>query len=504
MNKLMAIGLMTALGCHGSHGHGHGEEAGSVQATAWGEHSELFAEYAPLVAGVASDTAIHVTRMSDFSALEKGSVTIELSQAGGAPVSVSADAPARAGIFTPAITPGAAGPCKLTIVVRTEAWTDRFELPECQVHAKAPKPAEEDEGLITFLKEQQWTAGFGTMIAADRPLQPTVRVNAEIKPVTGREAHLTAALPGRVQFGPEPPVLGMAVAKGQLLATVTPPLKGATNRASISAELVAARAELAAAKADKERVDRLAGQEAISARRVQEAVARHSVARSRVQASQELLREYDASASGRGKSRNTFRVRSPLDGTLVGVDVTSGETVAGGHHLFTVIDVSKVWVEGRVFEPDIPGVLDAKKASFTVEGYDKPFSIDERNGRLITVGRVLDTESRTVPIVFEVSNPDTRLRIGQFAELEIATGTPASTLAVPGSAILTDGGRSVVFVQRGGESFERRFIKTGLVSQGWVAVASGLKAGERVVIRGAHLVKLASAAKAAPGHGHSH
>jgi membrane fusion protein, heavy metal efflux system len=169
-----------------------------------------------------------------------------------------------------------------------------------------------------------------------------------------------------------------------------------------------------------------------------------------------------------------------------------------------VIDLARLWLEARVFEADIPKVDGARTAWFTVDGYDTPFPIDEKTGRLVTIGRVIDSNSRTVPIVFELENPGGRLRVGQFATAWIATGAPVRALAVPESAIVDDGGKSVAYVQVEGESFERRPLTLGVRSAGWVQVKEGLAAGEHVVTRGAYEIKLASAAGAVPAHGHAH
>jgi len=486
------------------HGHGHGH-GGGESVTLWGERGEIFGEYAPFVAGADSETAIHVTYMATFKPMLKGSLTIELTQSNGEKVSVTADAPARAGIFTPKIKPMTRGKCTLAFIVKDAKWSERFETKNCEVHAKRPKEEEEEEDDgIGFTKEQQWTVDFATAAVVEREIRASVRVTAQIKPAVGRHAHLTAPLRGRVRFAKQAPIIGTHVVKGQLLATVTPPITGATNRTTLQAGFAAAMAELKAAKADKLRVDRLAKGDAIATRRVREATTRAAIARSRVQAAGARLREYNASVGGRGGA-NAFRLRSPIDGLLVKVEVTSGETVAAGSHMFSVIDVGTVWVEGRVFESDIQKITGAREATFRVEGFAKPFTIDEKTGRLVTVGHLLDPQSRTVPIVFEVKNPRKALRIGQFATLDVAVGSRSKQLTIPEGAVTTDGGRSVVFVQTSGESFAKRLVKTGVRAGGLVAIESGLKKSEHVVVRGAHLVKLAgAAASGAVGHGHAH
>jgi multidrug efflux pump subunit AcrA (membrane-fusion protein) len=157
-----------------------------------------------------------------------------------------------------------------------------------------------------------------------------------------------------------------------------------------------------------------------------------------------------------------------------------------------------------VFEPDIPRVDQARSGWFTLEGYDEPFAIDETTARLVTVGRVVDPRSRTVPVIFDLVNPAEKLRVGQFAKVDIATGPPVKAVAIPESALIEEGGKPFVFVQVEGEAFERRPLVIRLRSRGWVQITEGVKAGERVVTRGAYDIKLASASGAIPAHGHAH
>jgi RND family efflux transporter MFP subunit len=197
-------------------------------------------------------------------------------------------------------------------------------------------------------------------------------------------------------------------------------------------------------------------------------------------------------------------VRAPADGTLVSIDAASGQGVEEGQQLFTVIDLDRVWLVAKVFEADVPKVEGARSAWFTIDGYEQPFVIDETNGKLVTIGRVVDPQLRTVPVIFEVDNANAKLRIGNFTKTVIATGAPRKALAIPDAAIVDDGGRSVAFVMVEGESFERRPLKIGIRANGWTEILDGVRAGERVVTKGAYEVKLASASGAVPAHGHAH
>ena len=310
----------------------------------------------------------------------------------------------------------------------------------------------------------------------------------------GREARISAPARGRLTLATPPPLPGMAVKQRQLLATISPYLAAEADRSTLEAEARSAQAEHAGALSQLARLQRLLAEQAVPERRVEEARARVSIAKAKLDGATGRLQQYHQGAAGvAGRGPGAFQLRAPIAGNLVESNATTGDSVEAGKLLFVVIDLSRVWLVAKVFEPDIPKVESATLAWFTIEGYPRPFTIDETNGRLITVGRVIDPTSRTVAVVFELQNPDRKLRIGQFAEVFIATGEPRELLAVPTSALLGDGGKQIVFVQTAGETFARRVLRAGIRSQGWIEVLSGVAAGERVVTKGAYEVRLAAA-----------
>jgi RND family efflux transporter MFP subunit len=210
-----------------------------------------------------------------------------------------------------------------------------------------------------------------------------------------------------------------------------------------------------------------------------------------------------------------FDIRSPIAGTLVASGVTSGQTTEEGAPLFTIIDLTRVWVVAQVFEPDIPQVVEAAAAglvkpaaaalaTFEVAGYPAPFTIDATNGRLVTVGHLVDPETRTVDVIFERDNPEERLRIGQFVDVAIAAAAPENVLAIPDDAVIDEAGRPIAYVMVEGESFERRPLALGIRSDGFVEVLGGIAAGEHVVTVGGYEIRLTAASGIIPAHGHAH
>lgn len=497
------------------HGHSHGPDAHdgleALSITVWSERSELFLEYEPPVVGREGKFAAHLTSLLDFAAVTDGSMVLSLRMEDGSTFSSRAEAPSNPGIFRLALRPSKPGKCSLHISVSGSQIKEEIDGGPCEVFshelaARSATRAPECKGArIAFSKEQQWKTNFAIAPVSERPMRASVLANAEIRPVAGKEARLTASATGRVTLGSPVPIIGMSVQSGQVLASISARLSAGGDRASLDAEVQAARAELTAAETQAARTDRLFQEEAIPQRNVEEAKARVQVARSRLDAAQGRLAQYTVGAQGlRAAGRNAFQIRSPINGTLVATAVATGESVEEGALLFTVIDLSLVWLEARVFEPDIPKVEKSESAWFTVEGYDAPFLVDAKTGRLVTVGRVVDPLSRTVPVIFELENPQGKLRIGQFAKVGIHTGEEQSILAVPETSVIEDAGKPVVYAQVEGEAFERRPIVLGARSEGWVGVLDGLAVGDRIVTKGAYELKLTAATGAIPQHAHVH
>ena len=505
MKRTMFALLVIACGGH-SHDAKPAAEPHAESFTVWTSAHEYFVEHPPFVAGQSSALAAHVTRLDGHAAVKAGELIAILIPKGGSAVQAVVNAPSRPGIFRPEVTPTTPGACTLTLRLEDGATHDEMTT-ECTVlapGAKPPEPPEDPPGRISFLKETAWSTEFGTGTVEERDLIPTLRTTGEIRATAGREARLTATAHGRVVIESPVPVLGTEVKAGQVLARIVPQVENTADRVTLGADVREARAELSAAESQLARSERLWAERTIPEKQLEEAKTRVEVARARLQAAQGRVGQFDAGASGRGGGRTAFQVRSPLAGTLVAIHVSSGQTVEDGELLFTVVDLSRVWLHADVFEPDIAKVKDATRASFRVDGHDKPFTIEPPDGRVVTIGQLVDEKTRTVPMIFELSNSDGRLRIGSFATVWIETGAPTKALAIPETAIVDDAGRRVAYVQVEGEAFERRVLMLGVRSGGWVEVKAGLAKGEHIVTRGAYDIKLAASGGAVPEHGHAH
>ena len=206
-----------------------------------------------------------------------------------------------------------------------------------------------------------------------------------------------------------------------------------------------------------------------------------------------------------GDGSSGIALKAPASGTLALVKVANGAAVEEGDTLFHIVDRRELWLQANVAEVDAARLERPDAVAFDVPGLDAPVEIRAGvNGRLVGVGGMIDPESRSVPVIFALSNPDPRIALNQAVQARVFTGSTRSALSVPASAVIDDGGQRVVYVMRGGESFSRVPVRLGLRDGDRYEVLEGVKAGDRVVSRGAMQVRLAAATPEAMGHGHAH
>ena len=171
-----------------------------------------------------------------------------------------------------------------------------------------------------------------------------------------------------------------------------------------------------------------------------------------------------------------------------------------GDRLFRIVAVDQVYVAANVPEAEIPRVSRLNGAEVEAPGG----AVRLPAGRLVARSSVVDPQARTLSILFEVRNPARTLAIGQAVSVRLFLTGFVDAVTVPDAAVIDDGGRPVVFVQSEGEAFARRPVKLGIREGGLVQIAEGLKPGERVVTKGAYLIRLAALSSQIPAHGHVH
>jgi membrane fusion protein, heavy metal efflux system len=392
------------------------------------------------------------------------------------------------------------------IVLRATGLNDEHRVGEVDVHpnagaARAATPAGgEDAPGISFLKEQQWSLDFETALVKEQAVRESIRVPARLEARPGGTADVVAPIDGRLT-GVVELALGASVSRGQELARLLPPPSAPADLPQMQRALADAQTALALATRDRERAERLTTAGAAPGRRLDEAQSAEEQAKARLTAAEASLAQYNAARTGGAPdSGGLFIIRAPVSGVIAQRDAATGANVTAGRVLFSVVDTAQVHVVGQVPEAQAAPARLAQAAEIDIAG--QPHRVP--TGRLVSVGKVLDPRSRTLPITFAFDNRTLGLPVGQAAVLHLLMETTQPRPVVPAAAIVDDAGRPIVFVQRGGETFERRAVTLGSRSGDVVQITEGLKPGDRVVTKGAYLVRLASLSTSVPAHGHVH
>ena len=442
---------------------------------------------------------------------------------------LATDGPERDGVFVLEGGFERAGRFPARLVFTSEAIEETFDFGQVVVHATheeaetAPTDDHEHEDGVRFLMEQQWKVGLLLAEAGPATVTRRLTVPAEVVAAEGASAVVTAPLAGRL-LPPEDaplPVTGEVVTAGQVLARVEPPLStadGAQLRAlelewdlkalDVERALAEAESHLTFAEADHARVvdlraDKLSSQQQLDQAERDLALARsmHATAKNAESALQVQRAQRKGLTMTSDDGMLQFVVPAPIGGVLVAEGRVVGASVEAHEALFRIVDPSRVWIEGRVSEFELPLVTmgpPALAAFPAVPELHVPVADP-------VLAPEVEAGSRTISLRYELEVPPNGVvRPGMLAELEVAVETVEAGVVIPYEAIVLEGGLPFAYVMHEGELFERREVELGLRDGKLVEVRAGVEAGDRVVTRGATTVRLAAMAPASFGHQHQH
>jgi len=249
----------------------------------------------------------------------------------------------------------------------------------------------------------------------------------------------------------------------------------------VRADAGRAAAEVELARENYEREQRLYNQRVSSEKEMLEARAAYESAVTDLKAANAKLRTLGAS----GTDITEFAVSAPMSGTVVERDAIIGQIVGPEAPLFTIADLSELWLIVDVYEKDLARVSKGQHVSIRTEAFPEAVV----DGRIAYLGEIVDSVSRTVKarVVVENSGP---LRPGMFARADIVVPEPSGTLAVPRAAVQELDGSTVVFVPDGEGVFRAVPVELGnRIDDDLVLVRSGLEANQKIVGKGSFFLK---------------
>lgn len=354
-----------------------------------------------------------------------------------------------------------------------------FECTECRYEvgvARVPSPLLEEK-LVT-------TAPLGK-----RPVAAAVPLTGAVTFDERRVAHLSLQAEGvirRVHV-----VAGEKVKKGQALVELE-----SIGLGEAESDFLEARAALRLARKNLDRQAALQAdgitseREYLEARREYEAAeirangARAKLARLGVDA--RTLGEMDS--RGPGAAAGRMVLRAPMDGTVLTLHAVAGEVARPEESLAVIGDLSSLWILADLYEADL-GKVGPNPAGLAATARVKAYPDRTFRGTVELLGATMEETTRTVKVRIRVENPEGLLRPGMFARVELWQPGEEEVLAAPEDAVLSDEGRSFVFVHHHDDYYMRRPVETGRRFGGWVELKGGVAGGETLVTNGAFLLK---------------
>ncbi len=339
-----------------------------------------------------------------------------------------------------------------------------------------------ETGIVRMTGEMQKQNGVAVAPAMKQSLAGVISATGKVETNADRIAHVSPPISGKIVAVRAS--LGDSVAAGQTLVTLdSVELGEALNRYHQS------KTRLALAQSNMERVRSLVEKKIAARKDIYQAETEFKMAQSELHTDTERLSLYGVALPGRrgeNQRRPLLPVRSPIGGIITEKHAIVGELSDPTKSLYTVADLSSVWLQIDINEKDLAKVHKGQSAIVTVSA----FPDSKLKGRITYIADLVDQATRTVKARIEVANPGRRLKPEMFAtvELTLAADAPA-VLVVPEEALQDLDGKKVVFVAEHDDEFVPRPVEIGRTAGGMVEIISGLHEGERYAFKGAFILK---------------
>ncbi|OJY22989.1 MAG: efflux transporter periplasmic adaptor subunit [Legionella sp. 40-6] len=195
-----------------------------------------------------------------------------------------------------------------------------------------------------------------------------------------------------------------------------------------------------------------------------------------------------------GKVTRTMNIDSPIQGTVIKKMALQGMRIEPGDELYTIADLSRLWILGDIYEYELPYIQVGQTAEVTLTYLPNQLF----KAKLDFIYPTVDMKTRTIKVRFEVDNPNEQLKPGMYVNLELKIPL-GKLLVVNKNAVLLTGERAVVFIYHGDGKIEWRDVTLGARAGDLIEIKQGVKEGEQVITSANFLIDSESQLKAAMG-----
>lgn len=476
--------------------------------TRYNNDLEFYAEVPALIVGEKATMKVYITSISDYKPFVCDSIELSLS-VNGKVQRVAPEHSHTPGVYVFSFTPAAAGCGSLMVDIPVDDTTYRLGSSHQHVfasheelhsgghshghsHGHDHSHSHSDEmehatNVVNFSKEQSWKVDFATEVVVPAVFGGVIKTTGQVVSAQCNESDVAAKNSGIIVFSNPNLIEGSAVSKGQQLFTIESNGMADDN---MSVKFQEAVANFNVAKSDFERKKLLAESHIVS-------VAELDRSRSAYEAAKAVYDNLKDNFSQKGAI-----LRAPLAGYVKKLHVRNGAFVQAGQPVLTVSQNRDLFIRAEVQSRYYSELDNIVSANFVSPNNGDVVQMGV--GSLVSYGKGTDVDSPLIPVTFRFQNT-ADLISGTFVTLYIKTDSDVEVISVSNEGIVEEMGNFFVFVQVTPVLFEKRMVSLGATDGKRTVVTSGLKKGERVVSKGAYMLKLAQGSGALDPHaGHVH
>lgn len=339
-----------------------------------------------------------------------------------------------------------------------------------------------DEIILPSAKAQ--AAGVETSIIEPGTFHQVIKTSGQVLVAQGDESVAVATVAGIVSFSGKV-IEGISINKG------TPLIILSSKNMADGDPVQKARIAYEVAKKEYERMKTLVPNKIVSEKDFAQAEQAYENARI----------SYEAVA--KNHSANGQVIPSPISGYIKSLLVKEGDYVTVGQPLVSITQNRKLFLRADVSEKYYPSLRTISSANFCTPYNNKVYTLKGLNGRLLSYGKTTGDNGYYIPVTFEFDNKGDIIP-GSFVEIFLLSSPMENVIALPHTALTEEQGSFFVYLQLDEEGYKKQLVTLGADNGESVQILSGIKAGDKVVIKGAYQVKLAGATNAIPAHSHEH
>jgi cobalt-zinc-cadmium efflux system membrane fusion protein len=369
-------------------------------------------------------------------------------------------------------------------------------------HGKAGAKEKDEDAIVRLSEQARKVARIRIASIEKRRLGPVITATGVIRPNAYQLAHVTPKVSGKV--AEVLAVQGSKVKRGDTLLVLDSIEMGAAT-----AEFLKAKSALDVARINFEREDELMKRNATRGSDFYEARNQHMKGQADYQASRGKLillgwaaEKVDALKWDDPLAMSRVAVAAPFEGEVTEKHATLGELVAPETSVFTISNLSTVWVELDLFQRDAGQVHEAQAVEIRCDAF--PGKLFQ--AKLAYVGQVLSEDTRTLKVRVEVDNAEGKLKPGMFVTAQIRDDQDEHAperIVLPAAAVQQIDNATVVFITRAPGIYEKRGVTLGRRFGDVYEVVAGVEGGESVVTEGGFILK-SELLRSEMGHDHAH